>query len=107
MQLIQPITVSIPKSASQMEYRIDREELLRLKECKWLLPWQYVGLAIKISYPETNPIIDIGSFCKAWGVTESELHCAIATLNKKGALQQRAKQLELNLFSAQQASEEE
>jgi hypothetical protein len=81
-----------------MQYLIDRDELLRLREEKMIPDRFYVYLAIKLSYSSSNPSIDIPSFCEKWELTEVQLATAIAQLHKKGALQPVARQLQLELF---------
>lgn len=96
MQLV--AEVSIPNSESKMEYLIDREELLRLKEEKLIAPKLYVYIALKLSYTQSNPSVDIESFCESWEISETEFATAIAQLQKKKALQPVARQLQLELF---------
>ncbi|MBD1878371.1 hypothetical protein [Coleofasciculus sp. FACHB-T130] len=96
MQLV--ANVSIPREFKEMVYVIDKPELLKLRSTKFLLPWQYIGLAIKISYTQSSPSIDIESFCDEWGIEEADFHSAIATLNKKKLAQPTARQLELDLL---------
>lgn len=91
-------SVSIPNSKSAMQYVIDRDELLRLREEKMIPDRFYVYLAIKLSYSGSNPSIDIPSFCEQWELTEVQFSSAIAQLQKKGALQPVARQLQLELF---------
>lgn len=90
--------VSIPNPPHAMQYLIDREELLRLREEKMIPDRFYVYLAIKLSYSSSNPSIDIPSFCEQWDLSEVQLATAIAQLHKKGALQPVARQLQLELF---------
>jgi len=96
MQLI--AEVSIPNPESDMEYLIDRDELLRLKEMKLIQTTFYIYLALKLTYSHSQPSVDIPSFAEQWEVTESELAIALAQLQKKGALQPVARQLKLELF---------
>lgn len=104
MQLV--ADVSIPQQVSKMEYLIDREELLRLKEEKLITPLLFVYLAIKLTYTTTNPSIDIPSFCEQWEITEPAFMSAspngqaegIAQLHKKGVLQPQHRKLQLELF---------
>lgn len=91
-------SVLIPNPPSTMQYTIDRDELLRLREEKMIPDRFYVYLAIKLSYSSSNPSIDIPSFCEQWDLTEVQLATAIAQLHKKGALQPVARQLQLELF---------
>ncbi len=91
-------SVSIPHPSNAMQYTIDRDELLRLREEKMIPDRFYVYLAIKLSYNGSNPSIDIPSFCEQWELTEVQLATAIAQLHKKGALQPVARQLQLELF---------
>ncbi len=91
-------SVSIPNPPSTMQYLIDRDELLRLREEKMIPDRFYVYLAIKLSYSSSNPSIDIPSFCEQWNLSEVQLATAIAQLHKKGALQPVARQLQLELF---------
>ena len=51
-------SVSIPNPPSAMQYLIDRDELLRLREEKMIPDRFYVYLAIKLSYSSSNPSID-------------------------------------------------
>lgn len=126
MQLVAEAAL-IPESEPQAEYIINRMELssvagqrtlprklsLKLKHMglvqdkpRPLLLFKkqesvgalYVYLALKLTYPETNLSVDIESFCEDWKITESELAIAIAQLQKKGALEPKAAQLELELF---------
>lgn len=90
--------VSIPNQPNTMQYTIDRDELLRLREEKMIPDRFYVYLAIKLSYSSSNPSIDIPSFCEQWDLSEVQLATAIAQLHKKGALQPVARQLQLELF---------
>jgi hypothetical protein len=96
MQLIAEVSMSNPES--EMQYLIDREELLRLKEMKLIQTTFYVYLALKLTYSHREPSIDIPSFAEQWEITESELAIALAQLQKKGALQPVARQLKLELF---------
>lgn len=91
-------SVSIPNPPNTMQYMIDRDELLRLREEKMIPDRFYVYLAIKLSYSSSNPSIDIPSFCEQWNLSEVQLATAIAQLHKKGALQPVARQLQLELF---------
>ncbi len=91
-------SVSIPHPPSAMQYTIDRDELLRLREEKMIPDRFYVYLAIKLSYSSSNPSINIPSFCEQWDLSEVQLATAIAQLHKKGALQPVARQLQLELF---------
>lgn len=96
---MEPIaSISIPNPPSAMQYVIDRDELLRLREKKIIPDRFYVYLAIKLSYQSCNPSIDIPSFCEKWELTEVQLATAIAQLQKKEALQPVARQLQLELF---------
>lgn len=81
-----------------MQYVIDREELLRLRESGLILNKLYVYLAIKLSYDHLEPSIDIPFFCEQWEIKETDCSAAIAQLQKKGALQPVAHQLTLQLF---------
>ena len=94
----QVATVSIPKPASKMEYLIDRDELLELKRRKLIDNKLYTYLALKLTYTTNNPSVHVESFCEQWGLTESQLGGAIASLQKKGALQPTSNQLQLELF---------
>jgi hypothetical protein len=110
MQLIGE--VSIPNPESEMQYLIDRKELLRLKEMKLIQTTFYVYLAarvageiispaiphLKLTYSHREPSVDIPSFAEQWELTEPELAIALAQLQKKGALQPVARQLKLELF---------
>ena len=82
----------------EAQYLITREELLRLKLKGLVQDKLYVYFALKLTYGTTVANVDIELFCDDWKLTESQLAIAIAQLQKKGALEPKAAQLELELF---------
>lgn len=101
--LEQPIStdsaqVSLFPEAKKMQFLIDREELLNLRDMKLISAGLYVYLAIKLTYTTSNPSIDIPSFCDRWQLKEAELQSAIAQLHKKKVLEPQARQLTLEIF---------
>ena len=82
----------------EAQYIINRTELLRLKSMGLVQDKLYVYLALKLTYDTTAANVDIELFCDDWKLTESELAIAIAQLQRKGALEPKAAQLELELF---------
>lgn len=102
----------LPDTEAEAQYIINRTELLRLKSMGLVQDRLYVYFALKLTYDTTamrdlrgkdssaNSLanVNIESFCEDWKLTESELAIAIAQLQKKGALEPKAAQLELELF---------
>ena len=98
MELVAEVEVLAPNPTSARQYVIDRDELLRLREAGLIQDKLYVYLALKLTYTQSNPDIDILSFCEQWELSEVQMATAIAQLHKKGALQPVARQLQLELF---------
>lgn len=101
--LEQPISavsgqVSLFPESKKMQFVIDRDELLNLREMKLISASLYVFLAIKLTYESRHPSIDIPSFCAHWDIEESELQSAIAQLHKKKVLEPQIQQLTLEIF---------
>lgn len=79
----------------QMEYRIDCDELMHLREIKVINTQAFVFMALTMTYSQLSATVDIEDFCEMWILTESELISAIAALQKKGVLRPRSRQLEI------------
>lgn len=90
LSLGKPIVVSFPQNG---DYRIDREELLRLAQRKVLNIPAYIYFALALDYPNGAEGLHFETFCERWAISEPDAIKAIATLEKKGVLTQKHQQL--------------
>jgi hypothetical protein len=84
---------------SAPDYRLDREELLRIRNLKLLTSDRdYVFFALQIDYPrKLNPAIDVAAFCDRWKLTDGDLYKALGDLRKKGIVVSISSRLDLEL----------
>ncbi len=85
MELVAEVEVLAPNPTSATEYVIDREELLRLREAGLIQDKLYVYLAIKLTYTQSEPSIDIPSFCEQWELSEVLSYSDRTTAQERGA----------------------
>lgn len=88
-------TVTIPNLQPIV---FDKDELMARYEKGFFNKWQYIAMAIEMSYHNRIADINRENFCKEWNVTEDELNSAIATIQKKKIYRQIDKQLTLELI---------
>jgi hypothetical protein len=84
------------------DYRLDREELLRVRQLKLLTSDRdYVFFALQIDFPsQINPTLDIALFCERWDLTDGNLYKALGDLRNKGIVVSIASQLNLQFQSS-------
>lgn len=87
-----PTIISLPQGDKE-EYRIDREELLRLAQRKILNTPAYIYFALALDYPNGAEGLHLKSFCERWAISEPDAIKAIATLEKKEVIKQKHQQL--------------
>ncbi|HLO52511.1 MAG TPA: hypothetical protein VK211_29195 [Kamptonema sp.] len=92
MQLGSPTVINIPQGDNS-NYKINREELLSLREKKILNDCAYIYFALTLDYPNGAEGMHITSFCNRWEICEPDAVKAIAQLEKKGAVRQKHQQL--------------
>lgn len=78
-------------------YLVNREELLRIRTMKLLTSDRdYLFFALQIDYPdESNPSIEVDSFCDRWELSDGDFYKALGELRKKGIVVSIANRLDL------------
>lgn len=90
--LLQPLTVNIPQGDNS-NYKIDREELFRLRQKKIINDIAFTYFALTLDYPDGAEGMHIPAFCERWNISEPDAIKSIASLEKKGAVKQKHQQL--------------
>ncbi|WP_068818377.1 hypothetical protein [Phormidesmis priestleyi] len=75
-------------TAQQTGYRLDREELLRIRDRKLLTSDRdYLFFALQIDYPsKLNPSVDVTAFCERWDLSIGNFYKALGDLKNKGVV---------------------
>jgi hypothetical protein len=93
----------MPKPYHEQKYVLLPDELKKLWVLKLINDHCYVYLALRMTYGHSNPSVNLESFSEAWNISEENVRVAIAALQKKGCLETLHKQLELELFTTDEA----
>lgn len=81
---------------------LDRNELWELKVDGILPVRSYVLLALRLDYPDGLNKIDVGEFCGRWRIQGYEFLAAMASLGKKGLIDLKTQEVEIQTFTRAQ-----
>lgn len=86
-----PMVITLPQGDTS-KYVIDRSELDLLVARRLIKRGDklYTFFALMLDYPAGAEGMNIPNFCERWGIDESDAMIAIASLQKKAVLKQKA-----------------